>query len=551
MNTKFDMNDILLIQPPIRDFYLTAKRTIPYGLACLASALIEDGFSVRIVDALATTKSRIIDVPEEMAYVHNYYGKLDQSPFALFHDFKHFGYSFEHIGKLARESRAFLIGISSLFTPYMAETIRTAEIVKAYYNGCRIVIGGHHPTAHPESVMESAAVDFVLRGEGEVSIARLAKAVKTGGGYDNIPGLVYRTSNGGLHIKDPAVMHHPDQYPLPAGDLIHHKFYKRSGRGSAVIVASRGCPMKCSYCSVGARSYLPFRRRSIDSVMREIASAIEAHDVGFIDFEDENLSLDRKWFITLLQNIAARFGKHRLELRAMNGLYPPSLDENVIKSMKAAGFKTLNLALASISKKQLKRFQRSDVREAFDRVLNLAQSHGLNAVGYMIIGAPHQTAMDSLTDLFFLAEKRVLAGVSVFYPAPGSPDYDLCAKLDLLPVHFSCMRSSSLPLSHTTTRLQTVTLLRLGRILNFMKSLLDAGLSIPRPLPAGADVANLSKRYDIGKKLLQYFLYDGKIRGITRKGKIFEHLIDIPLAQQFLEGLKSIQIQGAGNEKTI
>jgi hypothetical protein len=106
------MVDVLLIQSPIRDFYLTAKRTIPYGLACLAAVLIEDGFSVRIVDALATSKSRIIDLPEEMAYVHKYYGKSDQSPFALFHHFRHFGYSFEHIGKLARESHAFLVGIS-------------------------------------------------------------------------------------------------------------------------------------------------------------------------------------------------------------------------------------------------------------------------------------------------------------------------------------------------------------------------------------------------------------------------------------------------------
>ena len=37
--------DILLIQPPIRDFYLTAKRTIPYGLASIAAGLIEAGFS--------------------------------------------------------------------------------------------------------------------------------------------------------------------------------------------------------------------------------------------------------------------------------------------------------------------------------------------------------------------------------------------------------------------------------------------------------------------------------------------------------------------------
>lgn len=536
------MVDVLLIQPPIRDFYLTAKRTIPYGLACLASTLIHEGFSVRILDALATSKSSTIDLPEEMAYVPKYYGKADRSPFALFHHYRHFGYSFDHIGNLARQSRAFLVGISSLFTPYMAEAIKTAETVKAYHPECSIVVGGHHPSAHPESVMQSPAVDFVLRGEGEASIARLASAVKTGRGYDNIPGLVYRSSNGKLAITNPAIMSHPDRYPLPATHLIHHKFYKRAGRGSAVIVTSRGCPMKCSYCSVGAWSYLPFRRRSIESVMREIESAVETHNVGFIDFEDENLSLDRKWFIALLQEIAKRFGKHRLELRAMNGLYPPSLDKEVIESMKAAGFKTLNLSLGSISDDQLRRFQRSDVVAAFDQALNLSQAQGLNAIGYIIIGSPNQKALDSLSDLFFLAERRVLAGVSVFYPAPGSPDYDLCAELDLLPAHFSCMRSSALPLSHTTTRLETVTLLRLGRILNFMKSLLDAGLSIPAPLPPGTEIANTHDRSDIGKKLLQYFLYDGKIRGISRNGKISEHYIDIPLARAFLEGLKSVKI---------
>ena len=41
------MVDVLLIQPPIHDFYLTAKRTIPYGLACIAAGLIETGFDDR------------------------------------------------------------------------------------------------------------------------------------------------------------------------------------------------------------------------------------------------------------------------------------------------------------------------------------------------------------------------------------------------------------------------------------------------------------------------------------------------------------------------
>ena len=161
------MPDILLIQPPIRDFYLTAKRTIPYGLACIAPTLVKSGFSVKILDALATSKSRACDLPREMDYLRKYYGRPDRSAFALFHQFRHFGYSFEHIGKMAKESGAFLVGISSLFTPYMQEALQTAETVKAWHPDCKIVIGGHHPSALPQSVMESAAVDFVIRGGGK------------------------------------------------------------------------------------------------------------------------------------------------------------------------------------------------------------------------------------------------------------------------------------------------------------------------------------------------------------------------------------------------
>jgi anaerobic magnesium-protoporphyrin IX monomethyl ester cyclase len=108
--------NILLIQPPIRDFYLTAKRTIPYGLASIAAGLMEAGFCVQILDTLATAKSRIVDLPQEMAYLRSFYGRPDQSAFALFHHFKHFGYSFDTIGQRVKKAQPFMVGISSLFS---------------------------------------------------------------------------------------------------------------------------------------------------------------------------------------------------------------------------------------------------------------------------------------------------------------------------------------------------------------------------------------------------------------------------------------------------
>jgi len=538
------MPDILLIQPPIRDFYLTAKRTIPYGLACIASALINSGFSVAILDGLATSKSRIRDLPQELSYLQPYYGRPDLSPFALFHHFRHYGYSFDTIGKKAGESGAFLVGVSSLFTPYVREAIRTAEVVKASLPDAKIVLGGHHPSALPESVMASAAVDFVIRGEGEVVMPLLAEALSKGRRYDAIPGLVFRKRDGTIQISPAARMQQLDDYPLPATRLINQKFYRRKNGASTVIVASRGCPMKCSYCCFGDQPDLNYRKKRVANVVREIENFAGKNSSGFIDFEDENLSLDRRWFLRLLKEITDRFGEKRFEFRAMNGLYPPSLDDDVVRAMKTAGFKTLNLSLGSTCTQQLNQFNRADVKSAFERALKLAERYGMGAVGYLICAAPFQRVEDSITDLLYLAGRRVLAGVSIFYPAPGSKDYDLCRRHGLLPDEFACMRSSALPLSHTTGRTEAATLLRLARILNFMKSLLDMKTPIPDASSANIRIDHPDNRFQNGQRLIGKFLYDGRIKGVTPQGEVYDHLISENISREFVAGLTQVNIRG-------
>ena len=538
------MPDILLVQPPIRDFYLTAKRTIPYGLACIAAVLEGAGFSVEILDALATSRAKAVEPPPEMGYLQEYYGKPDVSPFCLFHTYRHYGYSYEHISARARESEAALVGIASLFTPYSGEALETAAAVKRGLPTCKIVLGGHHPTAMPGVVLQHTSVDWVVRGDGEVPMLLLAKALKSGSGLDDIPGLCGRRSSGSIDIKAPFWLKDIKEMPLPAAHLINHPFYRRGPKAGAVVVAGRGCPLQCSYCAMG-RSSRPLCRRTVASVIAEIDDLVESHGVGFIDFEDEHLSMDRNWFMDLLKAITGRFDRAGLELRAMNGLYPPSLDDQIVAAMAGAGFKTMNLSLGSSVPRQTERFRRPDVRGAFDRVLVSAEKWGLGAVGYVIAGAPLQTAEDSIEDLLFLAQRRVLAGVSIYYPAPGSPDFHCCEKLGILPGCTGLMRSSALPISHATSRLEAATILRLGRILNYIKALLDRGERIPAGRPYSAPLMPpTGDRLQLGRALLRWFRHDAKIRGVTPEGEVYEHPVDRNLTRMFLRGLKRIPIRG-------
>jgi anaerobic magnesium-protoporphyrin IX monomethyl ester cyclase len=536
------MVDVLLVQPPIRDFYLTAKRTIPCGLLSMAAALRQAGFSVQLFDALASRKVRPLELPPEMAHLAPHFGRPDLSPFALFHGFKHFGYSYEHLGNVAAASRARLVGISSLFTPYAAEALEAARTVKRRLPGCVTVMGGHHATSFAAEVVADEAVDYVIRGEGEDVLPRLADAVCRGRHPGELPGLVQSDECKQPVDSDAAWVRNLDRLPLPDFDFADHRFYRRKEGAAWMLAASRGCPLACSYCALGG-NWPPYRRRSVSHVLAEIETAVRRFGVRFIDFEDEHLSRDRKWFLELLAGIET-LGSG-LTLRAMNGLYPLSLDETVIAAMRRAGFRELNLSLGTTSRDQLRRFSRADVSAAFDYAVRVARRLGMSSVGYIIVGAPGQPASDSLSDLFYLARRPVLAGVSVFYPAPGSRLYRELENTGQLPAAPSLLRSTALPVGDDARRLEAVTLLRLGRILNFMKRLAqEKGRSLSATASTGAGIPG--SRESVGKELLERFLADGAIRGISPEGEVFQHPADENLCRLFLEGVRQAGVVPVG-----
>jgi hypothetical protein len=194
-----------------------------------------------------------------------------------------------------------------------------------------------------------------------------------------------------------------------------------------------------------------------------------------------------------------------------------------------------------MSAAQLKRFRRPDVRAAHDQVLAWAQKQGLDCVSYLIAAAPGQRATDSLTDLLYLAARPTLAGLSIFYPAPGSRDYDQCRQSGILPRHFSLMRSTAFPVDHTTTRVQAVTLLRLSRILNYLKHRADAGLAPPCPGPvphADTLIDPDLDREKVSDRLVQWFLNDGNIRGVDQEGQLYVHKTDPDLCRAFAANMR-------------
>lgn len=469
--TQAPVMQILLVQPPFRDFYSTPIRSQPIGLAYVAAALRAHGHQVRILDC-RTERKRSVPIPRELSGLQEYYPFNDRSPFKLYSGFYHFGMSREEVRGALEHFPADVVGISSSFTPYHEEAVEIARMVKEQDPRKMVVMGGAHVSCDPAGVLQSPFVDYVVLGEGEGRFVSLVEQIERGctGAPDWIDGIGYR--KGGMIRIAPlqSFIADLDALPYPARDLLEAARYRIKNKYSTMIITSRGCPQRCAYCSTHRVMGGQFRARSPESVVEEIRDCRERLGIEVFDIEDDNVTYDRGRAQRLLQLIINSFGAGTLDLSAMNGISFTALDAELLRLMKRAGFQTINLSLVSTATGTTERMGRPGKSSDFATILAVAEQVGLQVIAYAILGMPDQTIEEMVDTLIYLMGKQVLIGPSIFYPTPGTPLFDRCQRDGILPPHPSQWRSSAFPIeTRNCSRLDLATLFRLARVINFIK----------------------------------------------------------------------------------
>jgi radical SAM superfamily enzyme YgiQ (UPF0313 family) len=465
---------ILLIQPPIRDFYQTSIRTQPIGLAYLAASLKREGHEVEILDC-QTEKKRSIPIPLELSYLKDFYPFNDRSPFKLYSGYYHFGMDWNEIRKRVEDSKADVFGISSSFTPYHGEALEIARMIKEWDRRKIVVMGGAHVSCDPEGVLESPFVDYAVLGEGEFRLPLLLKQIEEErGDVRRIDGIGYR-ANGEIRVNPlKTFVEDLDRLPHPARELLDPDRYRIRKKRSTMIITSRGCPHGCSYCSTHLIMGDSFRMRSPEDILQEMIECQRQYGIEIFDIEDDNFTFNEKRAKRLMSLIIETFGEGNLELSAMNGVSFASLDGELLRLMRKAGFKTINLSFVSTDPYTKEKMKRPKTMTGFDEILAEAERVSLQVIAYAILGMPGQTVEEMVDTLIYLMGRKVLIGPSVYYPTPGTPLFERCKKEGILPPHLFQWRSSAFPIeTKEFSRLDLLTLFRLARVINFIKGKMD------------------------------------------------------------------------------
>jgi radical SAM superfamily enzyme YgiQ (UPF0313 family) len=463
------MPKLLLVQPPVQDFYDTDIRLQPIGLYYLKAAVQKylPEFTVTVRDFHHGRGRRTIPLPKELRYLKPFYQFTDPGPFSTFHQYYHFGAPFEKIVDEVRQEKPDIIGISSLFSPYYREVLFLAAKLKQAMD-CPIVLGGSHVSCAPEMMLADANVDFIIRGEGERPLVEFLQAWRQGHGYAEVPNLGYK--KGGELLFNPVQPNYP-MHELPIPDLPDQETgrYLFNNRPIAFVLTSRGCPLQCAFCSVSLTFGKSYRPRRAEDVLAEIS---HRYDQGFrvFDFEDDNLTFDKKEMKHLCRLLLERFHGRDIQFLAMNGVSYASLDKETLALMKQAGFTHLNLALVSCRQEILAAVGRSHRAEQFAEIVGHAADMGFAMVAYLILGLPGDTLENMIASLLTLARLPVLIGVSIFYLTPGTA---IAEKFPpMTPADIFLSRATAMAIETKGVRRRDLyTLFIAARIINFFKGL--------------------------------------------------------------------------------
>ena len=330
----------------------------------------------------------------------------------------------ETINRLFHELDPEVIGLSVMtFQRRTAQGI--IDMARALKPGVKIVVGGYDPSLAPEAYQEMA-VDYIVRGEGEVTFRELLRALDTGRGFENICGLSHREGGRWVHnAARPVHRLEGDEIRLPNRAARVLQGYTLLGRQVDVVETSRGCTYDCSFCSIIEMRGRNFHTYSFERVLRDIRDARD-HGARTIFLVDDNITLNVRRFEQLCQAIIdAGLNKLDYFVQAMTSPIA-SHGETLAPLMHRAGFRYVFLGIENIlegdleflraASKNTERENGNSIGNATLKAIECLHRNKMYVVGGLIVGNPDDTRESIEANLAFA--RRYVDWPYIQHPTP-------------------------------------------------------------------------------------------------------------------------------------
>ncbi len=347
---------VLFITPPFHAGVVeVAGRWVPLYYVYLAGAVRSAGFEAEIYDAMT----------------------------------KDVGY--DEIEEKITESKPDFVAVSAI-TCTVHDAINVIELAKKINPQITTIMGGVHASfMYNEIFSMTDSIDFIVRGEGEITIVELLKTISDSGNIGMVAGVVYR--------KDGLVMVNP-QRPLMESldglsmawellDWQDYKYFILPGSRLGAVSTSRGCDKECTFCSQQKYWMRKWRARSPKDIVEEMLLLNKDFGVNLVLFTDEYPTADRQRWESLLDLIIER----RLDMKILMETRAPDIvrDEDILEKYKMAGIIHIYVGTEATEQESLDYIKKDLSIAESKKALSLLREAGIITETSMILGYPDET----------------------------------------------------------------------------------------------------------------------------------------------------------------
>jgi len=365
--------------------------TFPIGLGYIAASLRKNGYDVEIYNQ-------------------------DQNHFPE-----------EHLTEYLNQNPFDVIGVSFIAGYYQyRKMIKISKAINTSLNKPIFIIGGHGPSPDPEFFLKKLQADFVVIGEGEITILNLLKELSSQKDLSQINGIAYQ-ENGTVKINQrQPLIEDIDSIPWPAYHLFPMKYYRLLRMPHAEnddlvmsMLSGRGCTFKCNFCY---RLDKGFRPRSNESIIEEISYLKKNYGITYIAFHDELLMSSKE----RTESLCKDFLKSKINVKwSANGRLNYAT-EDILKLMKESGCVFINYGIESMDDEVLKKMNKAlstkQVFRGVEETIKAGISPGCNII-FGNIGDSKESLEKGVDFLLKYSDDSQLRTIRPVTPYPGSPLY--------------------------------------------------------------------------------------------------------------------------------
>ena len=334
----------------------------------------------------------------------------------------------------AEPIRAFnphIVGLSAV-TAEAGNAQRIAKLTKQLFPDTVVVLGGPHATVF-EHALQETAFDFVVRNEGEKTLASLIDLLAEEGDFTELTGISYRDDRGEIVHNPPAGPLALDEVPFPDWDQIDLDFYSNvdnyiglvaPGLKKMSMSTSRGCPYQCIFChNIFGKK---IRTRSAESVLAEMR-ALKERGVGEIMVVDDIFNMDHDRMMAILDGMIEE--KLDLRLSFPNGVRGDIFTREELEKLREAGTYFMAFAIESGSPRVQKLINKRLNLEKVLQNAKIASDLDIITCCFFMIGFPSETREEMLETLKIAARPEIdLPNIFVTIPQYGTRLYDLAVE---------------------------------------------------------------------------------------------------------------------------